>query len=86
MREAKFHLSELVELVNRGEEVVIPRAGKPVARLVPIAAPRKHRQAGIGKGQIWIAPDFDAPLPEFEDLFCNGPLFPPERRESPGDS
>jgi prevent-host-death family protein len=86
MHEAKSRLSQLVELVNQGEEVVIARAGKPAARLVPIETPKKRRKPGRWKGKIWIAPDFDAPMPELEDLFYNGPIFPPERKESPRDS
>lgn len=86
MHEAKTRLSQLVELVNQGEEVVIARAGKPAARLVPVEAPKKRRKGGIWKGKVWIAPDFDAPMPEFEDLFYNGPVFPPDRKEEQRDS
>ena len=67
---AKTHLSRLVDQVNAGEEVVITRHGRPVARLVPAAA-AKPRVPGLleGKG-YWIADDFDAPLPdELLDLF-----------------
>lgn len=62
VHEAKTHLSRLLERVSRGEEIVIARSGRPVARLVPYtAAPRKP---GRLKGKIRIGPDFDAPLPE----------------------
>ena len=67
---AKTHLSRLVDQVNAGEEVVITRHGRPVARLVP-AAPAQPRKPGLleGKG-YWIAEDFDAPLPDdLLDLF-----------------
>jgi prevent-host-death family protein len=67
---AKTHLSRLIDQVNAGEEVVITRHGRPVARLVP-ATVAKPRQPGVleGKG-YWIADDFDAPLPEdLLDLF-----------------
>jgi prevent-host-death family protein len=64
VHEAKTHLSRLLARVSRGEEIVIARAGKPVARLVPIAAPGGARRLGIDRGRIVIAPDFDAPLPE----------------------
>jgi prevent-host-death family protein len=61
---AKTHLSRLVDQVNAGEEVVITRHGRPVARLVPAAA-AQPRVPGLleGKG-YWIADDFDAPLPD----------------------
>ncbi len=63
--EAKASLSRLVEQVIQGEEVVIGKAGKPVAKLVPYdhdSSPRDLSQ-GIWKNQIWIAEDFDV-LPE----------------------
>lgn len=56
---AKTHLSRLVERVEAGEEVVIARAGKPVARLVPYLARRSRRRPGLWRGQIRMAPDFD---------------------------
>jgi prevent-host-death family protein len=64
MHQAKSQLSALVEAVNAGEEVVIARAGKPVARLVPYRAQAEPRRPGGWEGRIWIADDFDAPLPE----------------------
>lgn len=64
IHEAKTHLSRLLEYVSRGEEVTIAKAGKPVARLVPIRAPRPRRTFGVLKGKISIASDFDGPLPE----------------------
>jgi prevent-host-death family protein len=64
MHEAKTHLSKLVARVVLGEEVVIAKAGKPMARLVPIQDKPRKRVPGTAKGQIWIAPDFDAPLPD----------------------
>ena len=60
---AKTHLSRLLRLVAMGEEVIIARAGIPVARLVAIKA-KKVRPLGLDKGDIWIADDFDAPLPD----------------------
>lgn len=59
---AKTHLSELLERVETGEEVIIARAGRPVARLVPIR--ENTRILGGDEGRVWISPDFDAPLPE----------------------
>lgn len=58
IHEAKTHLSRLLERVAAGEEVVIAKAGKPIAKLIPFAAPRK-RVLGLDAGKIWIAPDFD---------------------------
>ena len=61
---AKTQLSRYVEEVERGEEIVIARAGKPVARLVPLKARSRGRRLGLLEGRIRIADDFDAPLPE----------------------
>lgn len=63
IHEAKTHFSKLLRRVQLGEEIVIASAGKPVARLVPIARPRAVRRPGTAKGRIVISPDFDAPLP-----------------------
>ena len=60
---AKTHFSRLVERAARGEEIVIARDGRPLARLVPLAAPRRRRRLGLLKGKIRIAANFDAPLP-----------------------
>jgi len=61
VHEAKTTLSKLLEAVERGEDVVISRAGTPVARLIPFVAP--VRRLGADKGLVGIAGDFDAPLP-----------------------
>ena len=61
--EAKTHLSDLVERVSEGEEIVIAKAGVPKARLVPIAGPRRRRQPGGWEGKVRIRKDFDEPLP-----------------------
>jgi prevent-host-death family protein len=63
VHEAKTHLSRLLARVAKGEEVVIARAGKPVARLVPLAGPKGRRVLGRDKGKVVIAKNFDAPLP-----------------------
>ena len=60
MHEAKSTLSKLVEQAAAGEEVLIARAGKPVARLVPVVAPK--RRLGRWKGKVRMSADFDAPL------------------------
>lgn len=67
IHEAKTHLSALLVRVARGERVVIARAGKPIAVLVPFGADPTERVPGRDRGLIRIANDFDAPLPEFEE-------------------
>jgi prevent-host-death family protein len=64
IHQAKTHLSRLLQRVASGEEVTIARAGVPVARLVPIEMKKKVRPLGMDRGKIWIADDFDAPLPD----------------------
>lgn len=59
MNEARSRFSEILRRVERGEEFVIARAGRPVARLVPFAARRQRRVAGVWRGKVVIAPDFD---------------------------
>ena len=59
IHEAKTHLSRLIEQVAAGEDVVIARAGKPVARLVPYSEDPSPRRPGGWKGRVWIAEDFD---------------------------
>ena len=62
VHETKTHLSRLLERVEAGEEIIIGRAGRPIARLVPMHAAR--RLLGGDEGRVVIAPDFDAPLPD----------------------
>jgi prevent-host-death family protein len=64
VHQAKTELSRLLEAAEAGEEVVIARAGKPVARLVAIGAARKPRQLGRLAGKIRVPDNFDDPLPE----------------------
>ena len=65
MHEAKTSLSRLVERVEAGEEIVIARAGKPAARLVPFTATRRRRRRlGLLDGRFTIPDDFNAPMPE----------------------
>jgi len=67
IHEAKTHFSKLLERVLNGEEVVIAKAGKPVARILPYETEgNSPRVPGIDKGKVTIKPDFDAPLPEFD--------------------
>jgi prevent-host-death family protein len=69
MHEAKTQLSKLAERAAQGEEIVIARNGRPLARLVPMPE-RKKRKLGLAKGQIWMSDDFDAPLrPDIQEAF-----------------
>jgi prevent-host-death family protein len=61
--EAKTHLSELVDRAAAGEEIVIAKAGKPKAKLVPYRTGKKRRGGQNLLGITYIARDFDAPLP-----------------------
>jgi prevent-host-death family protein len=63
VHEAKTHLSRLLRRVAAGEEITISRAGVPVAKLVAVAPTGGARPLGAMEGQIYIAEDFDAPLP-----------------------
>ncbi len=62
--EAKTSLSQLVDRAAGGEEIVIAKSGKPLAKLVPMPKVAKPRRPGGWEGQVVIAEDFDAPLPE----------------------
>ena len=61
--EAKTNLSSLVERAANGEEIIIAKAGRPLARLVPLAKRQGKRKIGLLDGQLVIGHDFDAPLP-----------------------
>lgn len=62
--EAKSALSRLVDRAAEGEEIIIAKAGRPMAKLVPIRKPSKRRKPGGWEGKVVIADDFDAPLPD----------------------
>jgi prevent-host-death family protein len=62
VHEAKTHFSRLLDRVAQGEEIIIAKSGRPVAKLVRVAA--EPRKPGRLKGRIRIGPDFDEPLPE----------------------
>jgi len=66
IHEAKTHFSKLLERVLKGEEVVIAKAGKPIARILPIVNDAPRRIPGNDAGKIIIAPNFDDPLEEFD--------------------
>lgn len=63
IHEAKTHFSKLLARVGNGEEIIIAKAGKPIARIVPISDKPVERVPGSAKGKIAVAPDFDTPLP-----------------------
>lgn len=63
IHEAKTHLSKIVDEVAAGNEVIIAKAGKPLARLAPISASPRKKTLGLLKGKIKVADDFNAPLP-----------------------
>ncbi|HEX6899169.1 MAG TPA: type II toxin-antitoxin system prevent-host-death family antitoxin [Thermoanaerobaculia bacterium] len=60
---AKTSLSQLVDRAANGEEIILSKAGKPLAKLVPLHRPIEPRQPGGWEGQVRISEDFDAPLP-----------------------
>lgn len=69
IHEAKTHFSKLVERAEAGEEIVIGRAGKPVAKLVPFDGAAAGREPGMLRGQVWLSPDFDETPDEVVALF-----------------
>jgi len=69
VHEAKTNFSKLLKLVERGEDVIIARAGRPIARLGPLATALPDRTPGSANGLIIIADDFDAPMPDLERAF-----------------
>jgi prevent-host-death family protein len=66
IHQAKTNLSRLIHEAARGEEVIISRGSKPVARLVPIGEPEGQRKPGSLKGKLVIGPEFFEPLPATE--------------------
>ncbi len=70
MHEAKTNLSKLVKRAAAGEEIIVARAGEPVAKIVAYTPPpKKPRVPGSMKGKIWIAPDFDELPAEIAEAF-----------------
>jgi len=77
IHEAKTHLSKLLEQVRKGDEVLVAKAGKVVAKIVASSEPlKKPRQLGTAIGMGTVPADFNDPDPELEALFYNGPVFP----------
>ena len=64
MHEAKTHLSRLAERASGGEEIIIARSGRPIAKLVPLEKTPVPRKLGLWKGRVSIREDFDDPLPD----------------------
>jgi prevent-host-death family protein len=82
MHEAKTHLSRLVERVEGGAEIVISRAGKPAARLVPVEMPKPtRRKLGVWADSGVTVEDFDAIDSEIEQLIDESEIFPPGTQE-----
>ncbi len=85
--EASTQLAQLLEKAASGEEIYISREGASTIRLTPVATPEAERPEnflppripGLGKGQVWIAPDFDAPMPDdWLNEFYSGEITPCE--------
>lgn len=72
--DAKTHLSSLVERAAAGEEIVIAKAGRPRAMLVPLEVQAARRVPGQGRGQWRVSRDFDAPLPDDVLASFEGPV------------
>ena len=79
VHDAKTHLSRLLERAEAGEEIVIARAGKPVARLVPYGSERPKRIFGRLRGQVVIRGDFDADNEAIAGEFEASPILPADR-------
>ncbi len=85
IHEAQTQLSQLIQRALSGEEVMVAEKGQPMVRLTPVQPqpnPRTQpRILGSWKGKVWIADDFDAPLPDdLLDAFENGPIEPERSR------
>ncbi len=71
IHEAKTHLSRLLEMVSKGEEIIIGKFGKPIAKIVPLTSSKKDRPFGSQKGKMKVSDDFDALPKEIEESFYN---------------
>lgn len=76
IHQAKTHLSKLLERVALGEEVVIAKAGTPVAKLVPVSTKSRKRVLGSARGDFLVPDNFNEPDPEIERMFYESNLFP----------
>lgn len=64
IHQAKTHLSRLLQRVAEGEEIIIARSGTPIARLTAVENKQEVRPLGFARGDVAVADDFDAPLPD----------------------
>lgn len=76
IHEAKTNLSKLIEKISKGEEIIIAKAGKPVAQLISYKKNLKPRKAGLLKGKIFVPDNFDDEDEEINKLFYGGEIFP----------
>ncbi len=87
IKDLESSANRLIMHLALGDELIVEYAGKPLVRIspMPAATPLQSspREWGFLEGQIWIGPDFDAPLSEFEDLFYNGPIEPASSAPEP---
>ncbi len=83
IHQAKTQLSKLIEAAGQGEEIIIAKSGKPIARLVRFDQSEQiPRKPGALKGKIWIADDFDAPMSvEALSLWTDGDLIPGDQNQ-----
>ncbi len=65
--QAKSQLESLLQAALSGDEVIITQNNQPILKLVRFSQPKKRRQSGSAKGLIWISPDFDQPLEDFDE-------------------
>lgn len=69
VHEAKTHLLQLLDLAASGEELIIARAGRPMAKLIPYQVHKKSRKPGCWKGKVKISKDFDELPKNFSRIF-----------------
>lgn len=69
IHDAKTNLSKLIEKTQKGEDILIAKAGKPIAKLTAYKEPQKPRKLGLWKGKVWMAPDFNDEDEEINKLF-----------------
>ncbi len=79
VHDAKTHLSKLLARVEEGEEIVIAKAGKPVAKLTSVKA-QQARVPGMDEGHVWISPDFDQFHEESDRDWYGSGVFPPSKK------
>lgn len=74
IHEAKTNLSKLIEKISSGEEIIIAKAGKPVAKLSSYKEKLKPRKSGLWKGKVWMSEDFNDEDEEINKLFYEGDI------------